>query len=62
MTEFKGMTLRHGVKIGDIHRKYGIPHRTLQGWYYGQRKPPQYVLNLLEEALTRDFGLTNYER
>ena len=33
---------------------YGIPVRTLQQWEAGRRKPPEYVVNLLERAVKED--------
>lgn len=34
--------------------KYGIPLRTLQSWEIGERKPPEYLLKLLERAIRED--------
>ena len=31
--------------------QFGIPKRTLQDWESGSRKPPQYVMSLLEYAI-----------
>jgi len=30
---------------------FGIPMRTIQEWEYGHRKPPSYVLKMMEEIL-----------
>ena len=35
--------------------KYSIPVQTLRHWEQGQRKCPEYVLLLLERAVTEDF-------
>ena len=34
--------------------RYGIPLRTLQSWEIGERKPPEYLLKLLERAIRED--------
>ena len=35
-------------------KKYNIPKRTLEGWEAGKRKPPVYVLELLERVVRED--------
>ena len=37
--------------------KYGIPKRTLESWEMGERKPPEYVVTLLEKAVRADMGI-----
>jgi putative transcriptional regulator len=34
--------------------KYGIPYRTVQDWELGNRRAPDYVLDLLERAVQMD--------
>lgn len=34
---------------------YGIPKRTIGNWETGERKPPEYVVKLLERAVKEDF-------
>lgn len=31
-------------------KEYGIPRRTIENWESGERKPPEYVITLLERA------------
>ena len=38
----------------DIAIRFGIPLRTVQGWYIGERTPPQYVVYMMDEILRRD--------
>lgn len=36
-------------------KKYNIPLRTIQDWETGKRKPPIYVVELLEFKVRHDF-------
>ena len=48
-------------KLGDTQSefsaRYGIPFRTIQNWEAGVRKPPEYIMSLLEQRICSD--LTN---
>lgn len=37
--------------------EYGLPRRTLEAWEAGDRKPPEYVVNLLEKAVKESAGM-----
>ena len=43
-------------------RKYNIPKRTLEGWEAGKRKPPVYVLLLLDRVVREDTKKTEKEK
>ena len=49
------------LQLGDTQRefsaRYGIPFRTIQNWESGERKPPAYIISLLEVRIRLD--LTN---
>ena len=32
-------------------RRFGIPLRTAQGWYYGTRQPPEWLVVLIGQAI-----------
>lgn len=32
-------------------RRFGIPLRTVQNWYYGERQPPEWLVVLIEQAI-----------
>jgi len=54
------MTIREMRKsLGDTQhefaRRYGIPFRTVQNWESGERVPPAYVAEMLEEKVTADL-------
>lgn len=48
---FNDLMNLYGVDIEYLNVKYGIPIRTLQSWKRGERRPPVYLLNLLNYAL-----------
>lgn len=37
-----------------IAEKFGIPARTVQNWASGERKAPQYVLDMMETILRNE--------
>ena len=43
-----------GISRAEFGRRYGIPIRTLEDWDYGKRKPPEWLLNLLERVVRED--------
>ena len=40
-----------GLSQGEFCKRYGIPKGTLCHWESGERKPPLYVLSLLEKGV-----------
>lgn len=50
LRELTGLSQR---KFGDL---YGIPLRTIQNWECNERKPPEYVLKLLNRVVEMDFA------
>lgn len=46
--EIRSRTNLSAQKFGD---KYGIPLRTIQDWERGERKPPEYVVDLLDRVV-----------
>ena len=47
------------TKLGDTQSefatRYYIPFRTVQNWETGQRKPPEYIMKLLESRIREDL-------
>ncbi|MBR4474978.1 MAG: helix-turn-helix domain-containing protein [Oscillospiraceae bacterium] len=47
------------TQLGDTQSefaaRYQIPFRTIQNWETGVRKPPDYILNLLEQRIQEDL-------
>lgn len=50
--EIRTLTGLSQTKFGNL---YGIPLRTIQDWEAGARKPPEYVVTLLERVVKEDF-------
>ena len=55
--ELRRQTNLTQTQFGEL---FGIPMRTIQEWEGGSRKPPEYVINMIEELLYRR-GLINKE-
>lgn len=45
---------KHKISQSGLARRFGIPLRTVQGWYLGERKPPEYVVSMIGELLALD--------
>lgn len=43
-----------GISRAEFSRRYGIPVRTLEDWDYGKRKPPEWLLRILERVVRED--------
>lgn len=50
--EIRSLTGLSQAKFGE---KYEIPKRTIEEWEAGRRKPPEYLLRLLERVVKEDF-------
>lgn len=46
--------LRYGLSQSNFARYFGIPLRTVQCWYHGERSCPPYVLLMASELLEMD--------
>ena len=44
-----------GVSRAEFSRRYHIPIRTLEDWDADRKKPPVYVMELLERAVKEDL-------
>ena len=49
------MRTRLGDTQSEFAARYHIPFRTIQNWENGMRKPPQYILDLLENRIREDL-------
>ncbi len=44
-----------GDTQNEFAARYNIPFRTVQNWETGVRKPPEYIMNLLEQRIKKDL-------
>ena len=49
------MRKRLGNTQSQFATRYKIPFRTIQNWESGARKPPEYIINLLERQVEEDL-------
>lgn len=49
------MRMRLGDTQSEFAARYQIPFRTVQNWETGVRKPPEYMVNLLEHRISEDL-------
>ena len=49
------MRMRLGDTQSEFAARYKIPFRTIQNWEAGVRKPPEYIINLLEQRIKEDL-------
>lgn len=49
------MRAQLGDTQSEFAARYGIPFRTIQNWEAGTRKPPEYMINLLEQRIRDDL-------
>lgn len=45
---------KYGYTQTALAKEFGIPLRTVQNWYAGVRKPPEYVPNLIIRILEKE--------
>lgn len=50
------MRARLGDTQSEFAARYNIPFRTIQNWEAGVRKPPEYMVNLLENRIRADLA------
>jgi DNA-binding transcriptional regulator YiaG len=58
-SKVKELREKYQLTQAKLSELYGIPKRSIENWEAGSRKPPEYVVNLLEKALEADFTEEN---
>ena len=53
--EVRELRRQLGATQSEFARRYNIPFRTVQNWETGIRKPPAYILELLEQRIREDL-------
>lgn len=51
----RNLRLMYGLSIRRVADFYGIPVRTWENWESGQRKPPDYLVDLLIRCMCEDI-------
>ena len=54
---FKDLRKQSGMTQKQFSEYFNIPHRTIQNWEGGQRKCPEYLLDLMKYKLDHE-GIT----
>ena len=50
---------KSGFSLKKLSDYFGIPYRTLQDWYYGNRTMPEYLLRLMIYKMEMEKMLNN---
>ena len=53
--DIREMRSKLGITQGEFAARYNIPFRTIQNWETGSRKPPEYIIDLLERKVKEDL-------
>ena len=53
--DIREMRTRLGDTQSEFASRYNIPFRTVQNWENGLRKPPEYIMTLLENRIREDL-------
>lgn len=54
MSEYKELRLSTGMGQGEFAKYFGVPLRTAQHWEYGDRKCPDYLIDLMKYKLEKE--------
>lgn len=52
--DFKELFESSGMKLTEFGKYFGIPYQTLQHWVHGERKCPDYLLDLMAYKLEKE--------
>ncbi|NBK99337.1 MAG: helix-turn-helix domain-containing protein, partial [Erysipelotrichia bacterium] len=55
MMNIREMRTQLGDTQSEFATRYNIPFRTIQNWETGVRKPPKYIIKLLENRVQSDL-------
>jgi len=53
--DIREMRMQLGDTQSEFAARYNIPFRTIQNWEAGLRKPPEYMMDLLEDRIREDL-------
>lgn len=49
--EIKELRITTGLSQAEFSKKFGIPVSTIKNWEQGQRKPPKYLVSMMQQLL-----------
>lgn len=52
--DFNELYKSSGMNLTEFSKYFGIPYQTLQHWVHGERKCPQYLLDLMAYKLEKE--------
>lgn len=52
--DFKELRKQSGMNLTQFSRFFGIPYRTIQNWERGERKCPEYLIDLMKYKLDHE--------
>ena len=50
-TPIRALCEKYGLTQAALAQRFGIPLRTVEDWAAGRRKPPEYVVAMMERIL-----------
>ncbi|MBR5544874.1 MAG: helix-turn-helix domain-containing protein [Clostridia bacterium] len=59
--KLKALRERSGMNLKQFSEYFNIPYRTLQHWEAGDRKCPEYLLDLIEYKLLNEHLIKGYD-
>ena len=54
--DIKELQEKSGMNLTEFGKFFNIPYRTLQHWIHGERKCPDYLLELMAYKLEKERG------
>lgn len=61
MNTIKEVRIRHGLTQQQLANLTGIPKRTIENWEGGQRKCPDYLIQMIINQLDQTFNQPDYK-
>lgn len=61
MMTIKEARIRHGLTQQQLANLTGIPKRTIENWEGGQRKCPDYLIQMIINQLDQTFNQPDYK-
>lgn len=56
---FHELLTEYNLSMAELHRRFGIPKRTMENWKAGINTPPDWAMNLLQIAIDSQQSVSN---